>query len=95
MENLLKWITTHWLVLALAFASGSAIAYQEIERSKLEAVVVKQSEQDKQLSKTAENISKLQIMQQVLIDAQKNQSDKLDKLIDLQLRRNNTNAPTQ
>ena len=56
----IKAILVHWPIITLAFSSGGAFAYQEVQRQTIEGVIKEQHEQGKEQKKVNAAIIKLQ-----------------------------------
>jgi hypothetical protein len=83
----IKAILVHWPILTVAFSSGGAFAYQEVQRQTIEGVVKEQHEQGKEQKKVNAAIIKLQesrkFTDQSLLEIKNN----MDMLIKIQLER--------
>ncbi len=83
----MPWLLKHWPILALIFASGSAAAWQEIQRQTIADVVIEQHEQAKEQRRYGEALIRLQGSQKGFDRRQVGIEKKLDLLIEMQLKR--------
>jgi len=83
----LKWLSNHWFILTFVFASGSAMAYQEFQRQKLEGVIDKQKEQSLIQKQTKESLIRMETAQEAIRDQTITLEKKIDMLIELRLKR--------
>lgn len=87
----IKQLLTHWPILTLIFVSGGAAAWQEMQRQTLEDVVIQQSVITQKQHEV--NIAIIKMEQQTkTLDKQSIEiKNKLDMLIELQLKQNGEN----
>jgi len=83
----IKWLRDNWFLLAFVFASGSAYAWQEVQRQELSKVVVEQHQILKDQRRVGEAVIRLQAQQGAMAVTQGDIKKKLDLLIELQLKR--------
>lgn len=83
----LKNLLTHWPILTLVFASGTAFAWQEVQRQTLEQVVITQSAQTTEQKRVNEAVIRLEANQRFSDERERDMQSKLDMLIKLQMER--------
>ena len=83
----IKAILVHWPILTLAFTSGGAFAYQEVQRQTIEGVIKEQHEQGKEQKKVNEAIIKLQASRKITDKSLLEIKNNMDMLIKIQLDR--------
>ncbi len=82
----IKTLLTHWPILTLAFASGGAFAYQEVQRQTLEQVIIDQGKTKIEQKHVKEAVIRLEEGRKFSDMRQKDIQKKLDLLIELQLK---------
>jgi hypothetical protein len=83
----MEWLSKHWFILCFVFASGSAAAWQEVQRRTIERVVIEQHQIVTEQKKYGEALIKLQVQQLGIIQYQRDIRKKIDLLIELQIKR--------
>lgn len=83
----IKTLLAHWPILALAFSSGGAFAYQEVQRQTLEQVIIDQAKTQIEQKHVKEAVIRLEEGRKFSDIRQKDIQEKLDMLIKMQLER--------
>jgi len=83
----LKSLLVHWPIITLAFSSGGAFAWQEVQRQTIERVIFEQHEQATKQQAYGEALIRLQESQKFSNARERAIENKLDMLIKMQLER--------
>lgn len=89
MTPTIKWLSNHWFILGFVFASGTAMAWQEVQRQTLSDVVVKQSKINDALMELTVEQAEAKSARRAIQESQREIKKKLDLMIELQLRGQN------
>ena len=81
----IRTLLVHWPILTLAFSSGGAFAWQEVQRQTIERVVIEQHQQAAKQQSYGDAIIRLQESQKFSDAREKAIERKLDMLIQMQL----------
>lgn len=83
----IKSLLVHWPIITLAFSSGGAFAWQEVQRQTIERVVIEQHQQAIKQQSYGDAIIRLQESQKFSDARERAIENKLDMLIKMQLDR--------
>lgn len=83
----IKTLLAHWPILTLAFTSGGAFAYQEVQRQTLEQVIIDQAKTQIEQKHIKETVIRLEEGRKFSDMRQKDIQKSLNLLIELQLKK--------
>ena len=82
----IKWLNNHWFLLAFVFATGSAAAWQEVQRQTLEDVIIDQKSIQSEQHLTAKAIIRIEEQVKSAKEKQNEMSGDIKELIRLQMK---------